>query len=231
MQGKVATARAVVIGLGATGCALLPLVSALDLSCIHLVDGDTVEAGNLVRQRLFAPDDVGKLKVLAACARIAPLAPGIAWTTIPHFIDAANIAMVLRDADLVADCTDDLAARAVIERTCRSMNIPLVTGAVHGHQVQVITCQGPDHSRRRSGFFQGRPSEGQQSCDMQRVPAAVTTLTASLMAMRIANLLVGGDGLAGVMDLVDAEHGRWMRIMGPDAGEFMDTPIRPSQHA
>jgi len=63
------------------------------------------------------------------------------------------------------------------------------------------------------------------------VPAAVTTLAASLMALRIADLLKGGDGLAGVMDLVDSQHGRWMRIMGPEAGEFMDTPIDPQHYA
>ncbi|MCB0765763.1 MAG: ThiF family adenylyltransferase [Flavobacteriales bacterium] len=229
-QGK-GSAGMVLIGVGGTGCALLPLISALGPASIRLVDGDTVEAGNLPRQRLFAPDDVGKLKVVAAMERIGPVAPGIHWDPVAHFIDAANITAMLEGSDLVADCTDDLAARALVERTCRSMNIPLVSGAVHGHQVQVITCHGADHSRRREGFFRGRASEDQLGCDMQRVPAAVTTLTASLMALRIADLLVGGDGLAGVMDLVDAEHGRWMRIMGPDAGEFMDTPIRPSHHA
>lgn len=230
MQGEEGTARVVLIGVGATGCALLPLISALGITSIQLVDGDTVEAGNLSRQRLFAPGDVGKLKVVAAKERIATVAPGIVWTTIPHFIDAANIATVLQGADIVADCTDDLAARAMIERTCRSLRIPLVSGAVHGHQVQVITCHGAERSRRQEGFFRGRASEDQMGCDMQRVPAAIPTFTAALMALRITDLLAGGHGLAGVMDLVDADHGRWMRIMGPEAGEFLDTPIRPSNH-
>ena len=66
---------------------------------------------------------------------------------------------------------------------------------------------------------------------MQAVPAAVTTIAASLMAMRIADLVNGGHGHAGMMDLVDIEHGRWMRIMGPDAGELMDTPVAPIRHA
>lgn len=66
---------------------------------------------------------------------------------------------------------------------------------------------------------------------MQAVPAMVTTITASLMAMRIADLLAGGHGHDGVLDLVDTEHGRWMRIMGPDVGEIMDTPVSPMRHA
>ena len=68
-------------------------------------------------------------------------------------------------------------------------------------------------------------------CDMRSVPAAVTTMAAALMALRIEALLQGDDTLVGVMDLVDCAHGRWMRIMGPEAGEFLDTPVQPGHHA
>ena len=223
--------RIVLIGVGATGCALLPLISALEVTHIRLIDGDTVESGNLVRQRLFAREDVQRLKVTAAIERIHPVAPGIDWDPVAQFIDMANITRHLSDADVVADCTDDLVARSLIERTARDLNIPLVSGAVHGRQVQVITWHGAEHDRRRAGFFLGRASEDQLGCDMQRVPAPVTTLTASLMALRIADLLEGGDGLAGVMDLVDTRNGRWMRLMGPEAGEFLEAPIIPDHRA
>ncbi len=220
-----------VIGAGGTGCALLPLVGAMDISAITVVDGDTVEAKNLPRQLLYSTDDVGRAKVDAAVRRMQAMQRHVQWSADHRFVDADNITALLQGSIVVADCTDDLAARALIERTCRELRIPLVSGAVHGHQVQVITCHGVDHGRRRHGFFQGRTSEDQLGCDMRDVPAAVTTLTASLMALRIADLLKGGDGLAGVMDLVDSQHGRWMRIMGPDVGEFMDTPINPTHHA
>jgi hypothetical protein len=65
---------------------------------------------------------------------------------------------------------------------------------------------------------------------MRQVPAAITTVAASLMAMRIDDLLHGGDGLADRMDLVDVKNGRWMRINGPRAGELLDTPIEPMHH-
>ena len=65
---------------------------------------------------------------------------------------------------------------------------------------------------------------------MRIVPAAVTTITASLMALRIEDLLRGGHGHAGMMDLLDIANGRWMRIMGPTGGEIMDSPTRPQRH-
>ncbi|MBL7953073.1 MAG: ThiF family adenylyltransferase [Flavobacteriales bacterium] len=218
-----------IVGAGGTGCALIPLLGALQVEAITVIDGDTVEAKNLARQLLYARADVGRPKVQAALDRMRPTTDHITWVGHHHFLDAANCVKLLSGHTVVADCTDDLAVRALIERTCRALRIPLVSGAVHGHQVQVITCAGVDHARRT--FFQGRPSEDQLGCDMRDVPAAVTMLTGSLMALRITDLLNGGDGLAGVMDLVDSARGRWMRIMGPEVGEFMDTPIDPAHHA
>jgi len=196
---------------------------------ITIIDGDTVEARNLDRQLLFGAMDVGRPKVEAAIGG-SRLRAGLHVHAEFRFVDAGNALDLLKGSALVADCTDDLSARALIERTCRELGVPLVSGAVYDHQIQVVTCSGAQHLRERSGFFQGRASEEQLGCDMQRVPAAVTTMAASLMALRIADLLRGGSGLAGVMDLVDSERGRWMRIMGPEAGEFMDTPIDPIHH-
>ncbi len=228
---NVTRGRVAVIGAGGTGCGLLPLLGGLPLTAITVIDGDTVEEKNLPRQLLYTMADVGHPKVEVAAGRMRMMAAGVTWRTEHCFVDAANCAALITGCDLVADCTDDLAARALIERTCRALGVPLVSGAVHGHQVQVITCYGMVHRERRGTFFQGRVTEEQLGCDMRDVPAAVTTLAASLMALRIADLLKGGDGLAGVMDLVDSQHGRWMRIMGPEAGEFMDTPIDPQHYA
>lgn len=226
--------RIAVIGVGGTGCALLPLLASLPVGIISLIDGDTVEEGNLTRQLLFTKADVGRPKVTAAAARLRTNFPAMEWHEEFRFVDASNCPDLLRGHIVVADCTDDLLVRALIDRTCSILGIPLVSGAVHGRQVQVLTRHSSHRDRpvaaRQAPFFPQRPAEEQEGCDMQAVPAAVTTIAAALMAMRITDLVSGGHGHAGMMDLVDTEHGRWMRIMGPDAGEFMDTPVSPKRH-
>lgn len=217
--------RIALIGVGGTGCALLPLLCAMPVHGITIIDGDTVEARNLERQLLFTKEDVGKPKVHCAAARQQPLANGIGLYPEFRFVDAGNCSDLLQGHRLVADCTDDLAVRGLIEDRCRTLRIPLVSGAVHGHQVQVITVHDKGQPRAFNGFFHGRASEDQLGCEMQQVPAAVTTLTAALMALRIRDIINGGSGLDGKMDLVDAEHGRWMRIQGPEGGELEDTPV------
>lgn len=205
-------AHVAVVGAGGTGCGLLPLLALLPVARITLIDGDTVEEVNLPRQPLYGPADVGRPKVEAAHERLATLAPTMQWRTEFRFLDGANAPELLGECHLVADCTDDLAARMLIERTCRAAGIPLVSGSVHGHQVQVVTIHPTDPP-----FFQGRTTEDQMGCDMRVVPAAVTTLAASLMALRIADRLAGGDGRSGTMDLVDARQARWLRISGAPA--------------
>lgn len=226
-------ARIAVIGVGGTGCALLPLLIGLPFKVITLIDGDTVERVNLQRQPLFGQRDVGKPKVLCARYRMGAVSPlGMHWEAIPQFIDANNCKELLMDHALVADCTDDLDARKLIATICAGIGIPVVSGAVHGMQVQVTTRNASEHGAGSlPSFFQGHPAEEQAGCDMRVVPAAVTTITASLMALRIEDLLKGGHGHAGMMDLLDIGSGRWMRIMGPTGGEIMDTPIDPKYHA
>ncbi|HQV74207.1 MAG: ThiF family adenylyltransferase [Flavobacteriales bacterium] len=231
-QSGMHDARIAVIGVGGTGCALLPLLVALPVHTITLIDGDTVERRNLSRQPLYGQRDVGKTKVLCARYRMGAVAPfGSQMEVVPQFIDANNCFELLKDHALVADCTDDLDARKLIASTCSELGIPLVSGAVHGMQIQVTTVDATvKGSGSNPAFFQGSPAEEQTGCDMRIVPAAVTTITASLMALRIEDLLRGGHGHAGMMDLLDIANGRWMRIMGPTGGEIMDSPTRPQRH-
>jgi molybdopterin/thiamine biosynthesis adenylyltransferase len=226
-ESGMTSTRIALIGVGGTGCALLPLLCALPFDGITLIDGDTVEASNLERQLLFSQEDVGKPKVHCAATRQQQLANGKRLVPEFRFVDARNCNDLLQGHHLVADCTDDLVVRGLIEDCCRNLLIPLVSGAVHGHQVQVITVHEKIKPPAESSFFRGRASEDQLGCEMQQVPAAITTLTAALMALRIRDIINGGSGLVGVMDLVDGEHGHWMRIQGPGTDEFMDTPVTP----
>jgi len=226
--------RIAVIGVGGTGCALLPLLASLPVASITLIDGDTVQASNLQRQLLFSTAEIDRAKTTAAVQRLRANFPLMTWNEEFRFVDANNCADLLRGNLIVADCTDDLLVRALIDRTCTALGISLVSGAVHGRQIQVVTRHNSQQTgsgaTRKAPFFTQRPAEEQEGCDMHVVPAAVTTIAASLMALRIADLVSGGHGHAGMMDLVDAEHGRWMRIMGAEAGELMDTPVSPMHH-
>lgn len=220
--------RITVIGAGGTGCALLPMLMAIRPGALRIVDGDTVEEHNLHRQTLYGPKDVGCFKAAAAIARIIHQSRGTKLDAIPRFIDPQNVHELINGSTVVADCTDDLHARMMLDRVCGELRIPLVSGAVHGHQVQMSTLHQASstagHGLSLRDWFPGGIGPAQDGCDMRDVPAAVTTLAASCMALRIQTVLGGDASYAELLDLIDVQHGTWMRIRPPgdvDNGELI----------
>ncbi len=212
--------RITVIGAGGTGCALLPLLATLPGVSIALIDGDTIEATNLPRQPLYGQADVGRLKVEVARERVAHITSQ-RITIHPVFIDLGNASSLLMGSTLVCDCTDDLPARLLIDRVCGELGIPLISGAVHGHQVQVVTLHVPSNDDEEPStlrdYFPGRTAEEQEGCAMQQVPVHVTTLAGAVMAKHVSLLLKRNTSLAGMLELIDVQDGRWMRIRAPRA--------------
>lgn len=209
--------RIAVVGAGATGTALLPLLAARPQVHITLIDGDTVDAANLGRQLLYAASDVGCMKVLVARDRLLERGALASIGAEACFIDTGNASDLLHGMDMVCDCTDDLPARLLIDRTCGAHGIALVSGAVHGRQVQVATLHVAGHHPAAGlrDLFPGRTAEEQEGCLMQQVPPHVTTLAAAVIAEHIDALMQGDRSRAGVLELIDVGDGRWLRIRAP----------------
>lgn len=208
-----------VVGAGGTGCGLLPLLALLRPEQLRVIDGDIIEFGNLPRQPLYGPGDIGLLKATVAARRVHRLSPDTDLKAVPNFLDKGNAYELLAGSTVVADCTDDLHARILLDRICGELRIPLVSGAVHGQQIQVLTLHTPDKfghtGRSLKDWFPNGIGAEQDGCNMREVPAAVTTLAAACMAMRIQALLSGDHSSLHVLDLIDARNGSWMRIHPP----------------
>lgn len=222
-----------VVGAGGTGCALLPMLLAARPGILRIVDGDTVEECNLHRQPLYGPKDVGGSKATVALSRIIHMCRDTHLDAIAEFIHANNARTLLHGSSVVADCTDDLHARLLLDRVCGELHIPLVSGAVHGQQIQVATlhqaCSTADYGYALRDWFPGGIGAEQDGCDMRNVPASVTALAASCMAMRIHAVLAGERNYAEFLDLIDPRNGSWMRIKAPanpDDGELIAQRIQ-----
>ena len=207
--------RIAIVGLGGTGCALLPLLLELPLAGITVMDGDTVEASNLPHQALYSRNDIGRLKVEAARERIRSLAPTLIVDIVPAFLHASNAKELIGAHELIADCTDDLHARLLIDRVCGELGVPLVSGAVHAAQVQVATLHADEKSTSLRSFFPKRGSAEQDGCDMRQVPMEALTACAQLMYEHIEALLQGDRSRAGVIEFRDTGNGRAFRIAPP----------------
>ena len=210
-----AEVRIAVVGVGALGCALLPRLANAGITDLRLIDGDRVEAANLDRQLLYVATDIGHAKASTARICVATATPGMRAIAHDRFLDAASARELLAGVHLVADCTDDLHAKEVLDRFCDDHGIPLVSGAVHEQQGQVILLHAPGANAhlRRSDLFGGRIGSEQDGCDMQRVPLEVIEAVGERMATCIG-AFVSGESLAnGRIDLYD--RAAWTLIEAP----------------
>lgn len=207
--------RLLVVGGGAIANALLPRIARWAFDRITVVDGDRVEAKNLEHQELFAPVDIGRSKseVLAAWFRNMPIA-----TRVFHedaFLDEHNAATLIAMHDIVADCTDDAHARRTIDRTCNEYGVPLVSGAVHGRQAQVIVlhAEGTGDGKCLHDLFPGKLGAEQDGCDMRNVPPAVLDEVARHMAAPLRALLDGKSVVNGRIEQFDGRQ--WTTLAPP----------------
>jgi molybdopterin-synthase adenylyltransferase len=209
--------RIALIGMGGIGCALLPRLVHMPFSVITLVDGDRVEEKNLDHQELYAPIDVGrsKVEVAAAWMRNSPVTPSV--EVVDAFLDANNAEGIMAMHDVVCDCTDDPHVRRLIDRTCNDFGVPLVSGAVHAKQGQVIVLHADGENDRMllGDLFQGRPSVDQDGCDMRRVPIGVLDEVAARMAWRVRELLNKVPMYNGRIEQFDGDVRAWLTIDPP----------------
>ncbi|HRD52143.1 MAG TPA: ThiF family adenylyltransferase [Flavobacteriales bacterium] len=201
-----------VIGTGALGSALLPCLLGQPIQSFTLVDGDRVEASNLSNQPLFNHRDVGEFKVDALCANLRFRVPNKQFTAVPRFLSASNARALLCGHGVVADCTDDLHAKELIDRVCAELRIPLVSGALHRDQGQVLVllAKREGNACARSDVFAGRIGPDQDGCDMQLVPMHAIEAVAQRMSDAIAELIGDRHMVNGALDLYEGAQRQWI---------------------
>lgn len=210
-------ARIAVIGAGALGCALLPRLARLRIATLSIIDGDRVEGSNLERQALYAEADIGHPKVTTARGWLQMVGPGIDVVAIDRFIDPDNAQGLLEGHHLVVDCTDDLHAKQLIDRACADLRIPLVSGAVHLRQGQVILLHapGPGSELSRADLFKGKVGADQDGCDMRQVPEATIEAVGARMAGTIRSVLTQRPVANGSIAVFDLDMGSWSTFDPP----------------
>lgn len=115
-QARLAGARVVIVGCGATGSVLASLLARSGVGTLRILDRDYVEASNLQRQSLFDENDARESvpKAVAAARQIARFNSQIVVE--PHVVDLtpANVDLLLGGSSLILDGTDNFETRYLI---------------------------------------------------------------------------------------------------------------------
>lgn len=219
-QQRLKQSNLLVIGAGGLGTPVISYCAAAGIGGIRIVDPDVVALANLQRQVIYRSDEIGMAKAERATAMVRALNPHVAVEGIIAEANAETLPSLLDGIDIVADCTDNAAARYTISDACFHASTTLVSAAVLRMDGNVTTLK--PHQRASDGtpnptyrcLFPEPPEDGANAaCAELGVLGVMTGLLGSIQALEVIKECAGiGASLIGRLLLVDGRDLRFETI-------------------
>lgn len=214
-QQKLASAKALVIGLGGLGSPVSLYLAAAGIGTLTLVDHDMVDLSNLQRQIIHRTSDIGRSKVSSAVDAVNRINPLCKTRSVTRRMSEGELASAASDADVVLDCSDNFETRFAVNTACVTTGTPLVSGAAirWEGQVSVFTGNG-DEPCYRCLYSGNAPAD--ESCSANGVIAPLVGVVGSVQAIEAIKVLVGaGRTLTGRLLVLDALRMEWRTLKLP----------------
>jgi len=213
-QQRLLASHALVIGAGGLGSPVALYLGTAGVGHITIVDNDAVDVTNLQRQIAHNLSRVGQPKAESARETIAAINPDVQVTPLVLRADAARLDALVRDADVVVDCSDNFATRHAVNAACVAHRKPLVSGAAIGFDGQVSVYDSRDAaSPCYACLFPAEATFEEVQCATMGVFAPLVGIIGSVQAAETLKLLIGtGTSLAGRLQMLDARTMEWNEI-------------------
>ena len=210
-QQRLLASRVLIVGLGGLGSPVALYLAGAGVGTLVLADDDSVHISNLQRQILFTVDDLDLPKAERATKRLAKLNPDIRLLALRQRLGGDVLRQQVAAADLVLDCSDNIATRQAVNAACVSADRPLITASAvgFGGQLMVLTppwahgcyrCLWPDDS------------EPERSCRTAGIVGPVVGMMGTMQALEAIKLLCGMPVTDNALRLFDARTGSWRQL-------------------
>ncbi|ROQ92032.1 HesA/MoeB/ThiF family protein [Desulfosoma caldarium] len=188
-QKVLAESAVFVLGCGGLGGTVAQLLVRAGVGHLVLCDDDLFCPSNLNRQWFSHAQNIGRLKASEAAAQCLRLNPLIRVTVHEERFRAEKAEAWLSPCRVAVDALDNLETRFVLEKVCRSRNIPWIHGAVAGWfgQVSTFLPSSPVGLEAIYGARRER-SEVEQALG---VPGPTPAVIGSLQATEVLRILTG----------------------------------------
>lgn len=205
-QEKLLSSKALVIGAGGLGSAVIAYLAAAGIGEIGIVEPDRVELSNLQRQILFETADIGRGKAVSARDRVQEVNPDCQVEIFEERITAGNACQLADRFDIIADGCDNFETRFAVSEACMSLGKPLVSAAISGFYAQISTFKpylGAGHPCYRCLVPQAPKRE--MTCAQEGIIGPLAGMAGSIQALETIKELLGiGESLSGKMLVIDA---------------------------
>ncbi|MBX3466895.1 MAG: ThiF family adenylyltransferase [Planctomycetes bacterium] len=143
-QERLKDAVVVVAGAGALGNEAIKNMALLGVGRMFVCDTDAIETSNLTRSVLFRLGDVGRHKAEVACERAVDMNPDVRAVPIKGDLRYVLGLGLLRRADVVLGCLDNIAARVYLSRHAYRLGKPSVDAGLDTLNGDVYTFTPPE---------------------------------------------------------------------------------------
>ncbi|XP_062121124.1 adenylyltransferase and sulfurtransferase MOCS3 [Drosophila sulfurigaster albostrigata] len=204
-QLKLKTSSVLIVGAGGLGCPAAQYLAGAGCGHVGLVDYDRVDKSNLHRQTLHTITRIGMDKTESAKIALEELNPHCRISCHTRLLSRFTAMQIIRDYDVVLDCSDNVATRYLLNDACVMLRKPLVSGSALKLDGQLTVYNfgvtGPCY---RCIYPVPPPPEAVTNCGDGGVLGAVTGTIGSLQALEAIKIIVGlGDVLAGRLLIFD----------------------------
>jgi adenylyltransferase/sulfurtransferase len=191
-QARLRASSVAIVGCGALGSALADMMVRAGVGRVRLVDRDFVETSNLQRQTLFDEADAaaGLPKAVAAERRLRALNSDVSVEGIVADLAPDNAAVLIGDASVVLDGTDNFETRFLLNDLCLREERPWVYGACVGAHGLALAVR-PRVSACLRCLLEQVPGPGGATCDTVGVIGPIVHVIAGVQGGEALKLLAG----------------------------------------
>ena len=213
-QEKLVNSHALIVGAGGLGSPIALYLAASGIGKLTICDFDQVDLTNLQRQIIHNTQSIGVNKAASAQMAIHAINADIHVQTIQQRSTEDEFEQLVKDADVVIDCSDNFATRYTLNRVCLKLKTPLVSGAAIGFEGQVTVFDfRHDASPCYHCLYPDVGSDAEMRCADNGVFAPLVGMIGTTQAAEALKLIMElGESLQGRLLLLDTLAMDWRTI-------------------
>ncbi|XP_072773189.1 adenylyltransferase and sulfurtransferase MOCS3 [Taeniopygia guttata] len=212
-QLRLARSSVLVVGCGGLGCPLAQYLAAAGVGRLGLVDHDVVETSNLQRQVLHGEARRGRPKARSAAAALRRLNSAVQYVPYRGALRPRSALRLVRQYDVVADCSDNAATRYLVSDACVLAGKPLVSGSALRLEGQLAVYNYRGGPCYRCLFPRPPPPDAVTNCADGGVLGPVTGVIGCMQALEVLKIASGmGSSFGRCMLMFDGLEGRFRHI-------------------
>jgi adenylyltransferase/sulfurtransferase len=188
-KAKLRQTHIVVVGCGGLGCGTLLSLTLLNVGKLTIIDDDSIETDNLQRQILYDLNSVGKYKCDVATAELKARNKTIEITSFKERLTSKNSEQLLKEATIIVDCTDNYAARLVIDAYCSKQQIPMIYTGVKGAEGHISVFNYKGGKSLAETFVNNQTVFQNEDCNDSRVMPQIVAMASSFQVNEIVKIL------------------------------------------